>query len=180
MGGVRRWVRTPVGYWAMFAMGEGSCLKPGGIWKAEVGTEACEKLDFWVVVDMRTTVCMAGAPEALVGAGAGSVAGAGAGAAFLWWKPPRTELARALVKMPVLPLTWLASPEAVCVAVLVATSPATDWPLGGGVESEAVTVPAGTRPPMLVVSRTRVPLSLAISLAIWAMASEAPGWPPRS
>ena len=116
------------GQCGMFAMGEGSCLKPGGIWKAEVGTDACEKLDFWVAVDIRTTVCVAGAPVAVVGAGAGSGARAGGGAAFLWWEPPRTELARALVTMSVLPLTWLAAPEAVCVA----TSPPTDWPEGVG------------------------------------------------
>ena len=65
-----------LGYWPMEAMGVGPFLKQGGIWKAAGETGDWEKLVFWVVA-MRTTVCMAGLPLAVVGA-------AGAGAGFLW------------------------------------------------------------------------------------------------
>ena len=78
-----RMVRTQgSGYCPMEAMGEGTFLKPGGIWKAEGETGDWEKLVFCVVVAMRTTVCMAGVPLAVAGAGVAG-AGAGAGAGFL-------------------------------------------------------------------------------------------------
>ncbi len=67
-------------YRGMDAMGDGSFLKPGGIWKTEVETGASEKLLFCVVVDRRTTFSMAGSPVEVV---AGGAAGAGAGAGFL-------------------------------------------------------------------------------------------------
>jgi hypothetical protein len=49
-------------YGPTFAIGDGSFLKPAGDLKDGAGDRFMREVVFWVVVAIRTTVCVAGAP----------------------------------------------------------------------------------------------------------------------
>ena len=141
-------------------------MNPAGTSNADDETGAWEKFDFCIVISIKVVLEVPCVPAAEESAGAGCEGG---GVAFFLWKPPSTELPNAL---PIAPLM-------VCGGGSLEPCPLDEFEAAAGAACPEPWAAPGPvpLPPMRVTSMTRVPCSLAISLAICAMASCDPGWP---